>query len=477
MPLKTDVLIIGAGVGGTSIARELSRYELDVTLVGKEVDVGWGQTKASYAICHPGARWAPGTLAQEMIAESNQMIEQLTSDLDIPFRRLGELILAFNNQELECLKAIKKQGEHIHIQGLAIIDKNEILRLEPHVNPAAVAALYMPTAGLFNPFELVCAFYENARDNGVNMLLGTEVKRITQETGAFSVETDQNEIRATHVVNVAGLHAAKVAAMVGADNFKISFDTKSTCFVLDDCLGNIVNHIVTGFTDLQSYSRFKLVMPTYAGNILIYTPISEPAHGIDDRAVEKRTFDLTLESARSLVPNLDFERYIIASFSGLSARNDRGDLIVEASDHIKRFVNVALPPPGITCSAVLGKQVAQILKKNGLALTEKSTFNPHRKGINSLRGSSVHQIRELALQDPRYGNVVCRCEKVSEAEIVDAIQRGASTLDGVKFRTRAGMGRCQGNFCGPQSASILARELDQPLQSITKKGPGSNYII
>jgi glycerol-3-phosphate dehydrogenase len=477
MPLKTDVLIIGAGVGGTSIARELSRYELEVTLVGKEVDVGWGQTKASYAICHPGARWAPGTLAQEMIAESNQMVEQLTSDLDIEFKRLGELILAFNDQELECLKAIKKQGEHIRIEGLAIIDKNEILRLEPHVNPAAVAALYMPTAGLFNPFELVCAFYENARDNGVNMLLGTEVKRITPERGTFSVETDQNEFRATHVVNVAGLHAAKVAAMVGADNFKISFDTKSTCLVLDDCLGNIVNRIVTGLTDLQSYSRFKLVMPTYAGNILIYTPISEPAHGIDDRAVEKRTFDLTLESARVLVPDVDFERYIIASFSGLSARNDRGDLIVEAADHIKGFLNVALPPPGITCSAVLGKWVAQILKKNGLVLTEKSNFNPHRKGINSLRDSSVHQIRALALQDPRYGNVVCRCEKVSEAEIVDAIQRGASTLDGVKFRTRAGMGRCQGNFCGPQSASILAGELDQPLESITKKGPGSNYII
>jgi glycerol-3-phosphate dehydrogenase len=477
LAIKTDVLIIGAGIAGSSIARELSKYELDVTLVEKEVDVGWGQTKASYAICHPGARWAPGTLAQEMIAESNSIIDQLIDDLDVDFRRLGELILAFNDEELECLKAIKEQGEHIHIEGLEIIDKNEIQRLEPNINPDAMAALHMPTAGIFNPFELVHAFYENALENGVSMLMGTEVTAIVQEKGEFKVETDQNEIQASYVVNAAGLHAAKVAGMAGADNFKISYATKGSCFILDDCMGNMINHIVTGLPDLKSFTRFKLVMPTYAGNILIYTPMSEPAHGIDDRAVEKRTFHLTFESARSLVPDVDFKRYIIASFSGLTARNDRGDFIIEASDKYKGFVNVALPPPGITCSPVLGKRVAQILKNNGLVQTEKPHFHPYRKGINSIRDLSEPQIRERIQQDPCYGKVVCRCEKVSEAEIVDAIQRGASTLDGVKFRTRAGMGRCQGNFCGPNSAGILARELDQPLEKITKKGPGSNYTI
>jgi glycerol-3-phosphate dehydrogenase len=174
---------------------------------------------------------------------------------------------------------------------------------------------------------------------------------------------------------------------------------------------------------------------------------------------------------------VDFERNIVASFSGLTARNDRGDFIIEASDKYSAFVNVALPPPGITCSPVLGKRVAQILKNNGLVQTEKPHFNPYRKGIDSIRDSSAPQIRERIQQEPRYGKVVCRCEKVSEAEIVDAIQRGASTLDGVKFRTRAGMGRCQGNFCGPNSAGILARELDQPFEKITKKGPGSNYTI
>jgi len=476
MSSKVDVVIIGGGIAGTAIARELSKYELDVILVEKEVDVGWGQTKASYAICHPGARWAPGTLAQEILAASNQIIDQLIDDLDVGFKRPGELILAFNGEELECLKAIKKQGEHIQIKGLEIIDQNEIQRLEPNVNPAAIAALYMPTAGIFNPFELVYAFYENARENGVNTLMGTQVMKIVREKGKFKVETDRNEIQTTYVVNAAGLHAAKIASMAGADNFKVSYATKGSCFILDNCMGNIVNHIVTGLVDLQSFTRFKLVMPTYAGNILLYTPISEPAHGIDDRAVEKRAHGLTMESARSLVPDVDFERYIIASFSGLTARNDRGDFIIEASDKYRGFVNVALPPPGLTCSPVIGKRVAEILKKNGLVLVEKSDFNPHRRGISSLRASSSPAIKELIRQDPRYGKVVCRCENVTEAEIMDAVRRGASTLDGVKFRTRAGMGRCQGNFCGPQTACLLAKALNRKLETITKKGPASNYV-
>jgi glycerol-3-phosphate dehydrogenase len=178
-----------------------------------------------------------------------------------------------------------------------------------------------------------------------------------------------------------------------------------------------------------------------------------------------------------LVPDIDFERYIISSFCGLTARNDRGDFIIETADPYSGFVNVALPPPGLTCSPVIGQKVAGILKKYGLVLIEKLNFKPHRRGINSIRASSSPKIRELLRQDPRYGKVVCRCEKVTEAEIIDAVQRGATTLDGVKFRTRAGMGRCQGNFCGPQSASILARALDQPLETITKNGPGSSYVI
>lgn len=475
MSKKTDVLIIGGGISGISVSRELSKYDLDVTLVEKEADVGWGQTKASYANRHPGARWTPGTLAQQMIAEANQMMDQLIEDLDIEFRRSGELVLAFNKEELESLKTMKKQGDYIKVEGLEFIGPDEIKRMEPNVNSAAIAALYMPTAGVFNPFEQMLALYENARDNGVQMLIGTEVTGIIPENGKFIVETNRDEIQAGHIVNAAGLFAERVAKMAGADSFKIRYDTKSTCLILDPLLGDIVQHIVSGLNDLQ-FTRYKLVTPTFDDKILLYTTFPEPAKGIEDRAVEKRMFDLTIESAKVLVPDVDFEKNIVASFSGLTARNDRGDFIIEASEKLPAFVNVALPPPGITCSPAVGKRVLEILKDNGLGLREKTNFNPYRKSIKSLRGASPTQIEELLRQDPRYGNVVCRCETVTEGEITEAIKRGATTLDGVKFRTRAGMGRCQTNFCGPKVTDILAREQNQPFEKVTKKGRNSNYI-
>jgi glycerol-3-phosphate dehydrogenase len=209
---------------------------------------------------------------------------------------------------------------------------------------------------------------------------------------------------------------------------------------------------------------------------LVYTPIPEPSKGIEDRAIEERALDLTLQNAKRLIPGIDFEAHLIVSFSGLTARNSRGDFIIEASRKYPAFVNVALPPPGITCSPAIGKQAVEILRTSGLRLVQKPHFNPYRKKMKRIRESSLTEMAELVRQDSRHGHSVCRCEKVSEAEIVEAIRRGATTLDGIKFRTRAGMGRCQSNFCGPEVAAILARELHQPYEKVTKKGPGSMYV-
>jgi glycerol-3-phosphate dehydrogenase len=477
MSVKTDVVIIGGGIAGVSIARELSRYELDLVLIEKEADLGWGQTKASYAICHPGARWAQGTLAQRMMVESHRIWNQLVEELDIELTRIGELALAFNEVDLQYVHALKKQGEQNGIKGLEILDRSEVLRLEPHVNPAVLAALHMPTAGVFNPFELVFAYFENARANGVTMLLGSEVKAVHPDHGGFCLETQDKEIRSRYVVNAAGLFAQKIAQMAGADNFSISHETKSTCLILDRCLGGLVQHIVTGVADPKAFSRFKVVMPTFHRNLLLYTPIPQPSRGIEDRDIEKRAVDLTLQSAKSLVPDVDFETHMIASFSGLTARNSRGDFIIEAAEKCPGFLNVALPPPGITCSPAIGKQAAEVLRAAGLSLAEKPDFNPTRRKMKRIRDSSLTEIAELVRRDSRYSRTVCRCEQVSEAEIVEAIQRGASTLDGIKFRTRAGMGRCQSNFCGPEVAAILARELGQPYEQVTKKGSGSVYVV
>jgi glycerol-3-phosphate dehydrogenase len=476
MAVRTDILIVGGGIGGASIARELSRYKLDVTLLEKEADLGWGQTKASYAIRHPGVRWSPGTLAWEMIARSNQTIDQLLEELDVDFRNCGELILAFDDAELECLKAMQRQGERLCIEGLEIIDETEIRHMEPNVSTEAIAALSLPTAGVFNPFDLIHAFSESALNNGVRIKNDTEVLAIVPEGSGFTVETNQKPYSAHYVINAAGLFAQKVARMVGDESFEIDYATKSTCFILDNMVGDTVHRIITGLTDLRAFTRFRAVMPTYGGNILLYTPIAESADGIDDRGVAPGTLQKTCESARTLIPDFDFERYVITSFSGLTARNNRNDFIVEAAKECNRFVHVALPPPGITCSPVIGKRVVEILKASGLILEKKAHFNPFRKRPPSIRTSSPDEMRRLVDKDANYGKIVCRCEKVSEGEIMEAISRGASSMDGIKFRTRAGMGRCQGNFCGPQLVDILARETKCPREKITKKGVGSHVI-
>jgi glycerol-3-phosphate dehydrogenase len=477
MPIKADVLIIGGGIAGTSIAQELSRYELDVILIEKEADLGWGQTKASYAIRHPGARWAQPTLAQRMMARSHRMWDRIKEELDIELAQVGELVLAFNEAELRYIHSLKRQGEENGVEGLEIVDRSGVRRLEPHVNPAALAALHMPTAGVFNPFELVFAFSENARANGVSILADTEAIGVHAEEGGFIVQTTGDRFRAKYVVNAAGLHAARVAKMAGADDFAISSETKSTCLILDRCLGDLVNHVVTGVADPGAFSRFKLVMPTFNRNLLLYTPIPEPAKGIDDRALVKRAVDVTIQNARFLIPDIDIEKHIIASFSTLAARNDRGDFVIEMSEKCPGLVNVALPPPGITCSPAIGKRVAEVLEKAGLSLFEKPNFNPYRRAIKRVRDASFSELRELVAGDPERGHVVCRCEKVSEGEIIEAIRRGATTADGIKFRTRAGMGRCQSNYCGPEIAAILASELHLPFQEVTKKGRGSEYIL
>ena len=473
---KTDVLIIGGGISGVAVARELSRYEVDVILVEREADVGWGQTKAGYAIRHPGVRWPRDSLAQRLIVEGNRLMDQLIKDLDIEFKPVGELVLAFTQADVAALEIMKNEGDRLHIQGLEIIDKQEIRRREPNVNPAAIAALHMPTAGVFNPFDLLYAFYENARDNGVHMMMDAEALGIISEEDLFVVRTRQGEIQTAYIVNAAGLLADKIAQMAKTGDFEITSNSKGSSLILDTHLGDVIHHIVTGMHDPKALTRYKLVTPTFHDKILLYTSFSEPAQGIEDRGVAKRIFDVTIQHARDLVPGVDFERNIIAAFSSIAAKNNRGDFIIERSQKYSGLIHVAPTPPGLTASPAIGRRTVELLKKSGLALREKSDFNPCRRSAKSLRKLSLPQFSDLVDQDPHYGRVICRCEQVSEGEIVDAVKRGATTLDGIKFRTRASMGKCQSNYCSPALAKILARELNQPLGDITKKGRGSNYL-
>jgi glycerol-3-phosphate dehydrogenase len=476
MPHKTQVLIIGGGIAGTSIARELSRYDCDVLLVEKEADIGGGQTKLSYAIRHPGVRWPPESLTHRLIVQSNRNFDRLIQELDIDFNNCGELVLAFNDQEVKLLQLLKRRGEAIGLPGLEIFDGSKIRDIEPSASAKALAGLYMPSAGVFNPFDLAYAFCESAMANGVRVLMDAKVVAIEPAKNGFVVETEKGEIETAFIVNAAGLFAQKIAQMVDAEDFTIDYSTKATCFVLDRSVGDRVNSIVTGFTNHSDLHRFKAVIPTFGGNLLLYTPIPEPSRGIDDHEVEARCLRMTCDSLSTLIPEFDFENHIISSFSGVTARNDRGAFIIESSRKHHHFIHAALPPPGITCSPGVGIKVVELLKKSGLVLKEKTIFNPYRKRIRATRNASPEQMAQWVVENQRYGHIVCRCEKVTEGEIEEAVLRGATTLDGVKFRTRAGMGTCQGNFCMAPLIELLSHSMQCPVEAVTKKGKGSHIL-
>ena len=474
---EVDVLIIGAGVVGVVIARELSKYDVKVLLLEKEPDVGWGQSKASFGIRHPGSRWTPGSLAQRMIYESQKMWEKLIDELEIDFRITGEIVVAFNDEEVEYIRALKAQGEKNGVEGLEILGRKDTLEMEPHLNPNVKAALFKKKAGVFDPFSVVFAFYENALANGVEAYLDTVVTGIVFEKDKFIVVTNRGDFTTKYVVNAAGLYAQHIAQLIGDGSFKISYETKSTCIILDKLVGKTINHIIAGIPDVKSFLRFKLVMPTYHQNLLIYTAIPEPSKSIDDRSVEKRALEITFKEAEFLVPGLDLRKYVITAFSGLTARNNRGDFIIETSPKHPRFINVALLPGGLTAVPAVAKRVVEIIESTGFHLVKKTDFNPTRKAITRIRDLHIDKMQDVLSKNPLYGKIICRCEKVSEAEIVEAIKRGATTLDGVKFRTRAGMGRCQSNFCGCEIAEIISRELGLPYEKVTKKGDDSYFVV
>jgi glycerol-3-phosphate dehydrogenase len=309
------------------------------------------------------------------------------------------------------------------------------------------------------------------------MMMGTEVLGISPENGKFIVRTTHGEFLSEFVVNAAGLLADKVAQMAGTGNFKITSNTKGSCLILDRRLGDVVHHIVTGMLDPTALVRYKLITPTFHNKILIYSSSPEPARSIEDRAMAERVFDVTLQHARDLVPDVDFERNIIAAFSSIAAKNNQGDFIIEHSQKYPGFIHVAPTPPGLTASPAISRLTLELLERGGLRLQTKKNYNPYRNTAASLRRLPNHEIEELAKQDPRFGRVICRCETVTEGEIVAAIQRGATTLDGIKFRTLASMGKCQSNYCGPSLAKILAREQDRSIEEITKKGRKSSYLV
>lgn len=477
--MKADIVVVGAGIVGSTIARELSRYDLRIVVVEKNCDVAFGQpTKANTGIIHAGYDDKPGTVKAKLCSRGNALWRKIASEVGVPLKEIGSFVVTLKEEDMSVLRELKERGEKNKVPNLEIIDdRKELLKMEPNLNRNAIAALYAPTAAITSPYELTIAMTENAMENGVKILLDTEVKGIIVKNGEIkAVQTSKGRIDASYVVNAAGLYADEISAMAGIDYFSIS-PVKGEYWVFDKELNGLVQHVLFPVPTL--ISKGIVVTPTVDGNILI-GPNANPTRDKNDSATTASGLDEVFSGAISLIPKLaEKKRMVIANFCGLRPETDTNDFIIEAYDEVRGFINAAgIKSPGLTAAPAIAETVTDLLRTSGLELREKDCFNPFRKPIDrAVRKLDIEKANKLIARDRRYGHVICRCEHVTEGEVVEAIRRGATTLDGIKFRTRAGMGRCQGGFCGPMIVRILARELKVPLTEVTKKGAGSNLLV
>lgn len=473
-----DVAIIGAGVTGCAVARELSRYELRVCVIDKEEDVCSQTSKANSAIVHAGYDAVPGTMKARLNVEGNRLMEGLSKELDFEFVRNGSLVLCFREEDRPKLEALYERGVKNGVPGLAILTKEEVRRMEPNIEDTIVAALYAPTGGIVCPFGLTIALAENAAVNGVEFLLETAVLRIKKEETGFAIETEtrgeeRKVLHAAYVVNAAGVYGDVIHNMVSGKMLHITARKGEYC-LLDKQAGTHVSHTV--FQLPNELGKGVLVTPTVHGNLLV-GPTALDTEDKEGTNTSQNGLNEALQKAALSVRNLPV-RQIITSFAGLRAHEDGGEFVIGEPEDAPGFFDAAgIESPGLSCAPALGLHLAEaIAKKAGAGI--KADFIPERKGILRPESLSFEERKELIAKNPAYGTIICRCEGISEGEILDAIHRplGARTLDGVKRRTRAGMGRCQSGFCAPKTMEILSRELSVPLDEICKNNRDSRMI-
>jgi len=467
-----DVAIVGGGVIGCAIARALSRFRLLVILIEKECEVGFGTSKSNSGIIHAGHHAPSGTLKGELEWAGNQMWDALDAELDFGFARNGELMLAMTAEEVPTLEHYYRQGVARGVRGLEIWDGARVRREEPAVSADVVGGLYAPTAGVVNPYEVCFSLAESARRNGVEMLVDSPVAGIGRDgDGAFSLQTRQRQVQARFVVNAAGVFADAVARMAGAGDFCIRA-RKGEEYLLDKRLKGLVRR--TLFPCPTPQSKGILVIPTYDGTLMV-GPTAAFVEDKEARTTSAAGSDEIFAAVRRFVPGIG-ERDCIAEFAGLRAVADGEDFLIGRSAQ-RGFINCAgIQSPGLTAAPAIAERVVALLREEGLAMTPNPAFESRIDKHVRFAALPLEEQARLAAEDARYSRIGCRCEQVSEREIIDAIHAGARTLDGIKFRTRAGMGRCQGGFCSWRSMQLLSAELGIPMTAITKRG-GCSWIV
>lgn len=473
---KTDVVIIGAGAVGCAVARELSKYQIDVLVVDQRDDIGGNASKSNSAIIHTGYDATPGTLESQLVVAANPMYDKLTRDLEIPFQRIGAILPAFTEEQFEKLPAIKEKAFQNHVYDVEYLSKEELLEREPELNREVKGGLFIPRESIIDPFIHVQALAENANENGVEFLLNTEVTDIIVEAGEIkAVETSAGTIETDYVVNAAALQCDEIAAMVGKAEYKV-VARRGQFYILDKNTSCKVNHIVLPIP--TKVTKGKLMTPTIHGNMLV-GPTAEDLDNKVDVSVTTEGLDSIYADVSKMIPRVNV-RDTITQYSGLRPNRNPEGLHVDVYDDLKGYVNLSgVRSTGLTLSVAMGKYVVEKLRGIGCQLILKENFKATRKGIPIFHKMSREEQEEMIQKNPLYGTVICRCETITEGEIVDAIRRplGAKTVDAVKRRVRAGMGRCQAGFCGPRVLEILARELKVSPEQINKNLKGSYMVV
>lgn len=472
--MEYDVAVIGAGVVGSLVARELSRYRLKVCLLEKEEDVAMGATKANSAIVHGGFDPVPGTLKARLNVKGTAMMPSLARELHVPYQNNGSLVVAFSKEEMEHVKLLYRRGLDNGVPGMKLLSGQEVKEMEPHLSSKTVGALLCGSAGIVCPYELTIAAAGNAMDNGVELKTGFAVTEIEEKDGVFTLSDGKEAVRCRYAVNCAGLFADDIAHLAGEKDIAL-IPKRGEYLLLDKNEGGLVSHTI--FQVPTAAGKGVLVTPTVDGNLLT-GPTSHVVASKEDKDTTREGLEEIRRAAAKSVEDIPF-RQVIHSFAGLRASIKGEDFIIHPSARWPRLIHtLGIDSPGLSSAPAIALEVVGLLEKAGLALEENPGFRGERPSPHAFREMSMEEKNRVIARDSRFGHIVCRCESVTEGEIVAAIHQNppAKTMDAVKRRTRAGMGRCQSGFCTAYVAEILARELGVAEEEITKSGGNSRLL-
>ncbi len=470
-----DVAIIGAGVVGALTARELTRYRLSVCLLEKENDVAMGASKANSGIIHGGFDPEPGTLKAMLNARGVPLLYKAAEELHVPHKNNGSMVLAFSKEEDAVIDELYARGQKNGISGMDILTGAEARRLESNLSDQVTKALLVTNAGIICPYALTIAAAGNAMDNGAELYTNYAVQTIAKTADGFQIgAADGRQVTARYLVNCAGGHADTIAALAGDRSFEI-LPRAGEYMLLDKSEGNTVSHTI--FQVPTANGKGVLVTPTADGNLLL-GPTAERVQTPESTETTAAGLEAVATLARKSVPSVN-TRAVITSFSGIRASEKNGDFIIRESEQINGLIHAAaIDSPGLSSAAAIAEYIVELLHGSGLDLQENPAFDGTREDTHAFRKLSDEEKDVFIKQNPAYGRIICRCETVSEGEILDALRRNpkATDIDGVKRRTRAGMGRCQGGFCMPYVMRLIEKESGKPMTEITKKGGSSNAV-